>query len=59
MGYVSISKADGSQTVDLEKDPLVAAGVTGKLISGVRTVQYQLIILNFVNLVSPSFVSDC
>jgi DNA invertase Pin-like site-specific DNA recombinase len=30
IGYMRVSKADGSQTVDLQKDALVAAGVTKK-----------------------------
>ncbi len=32
IGYMRVSKADGSQTVDLQKDALVAAGVTKKRI---------------------------
>lgn len=30
IGYMRVSKADGSQTVDLQKDALLAAGVTKK-----------------------------
>lgn len=28
IGYMRVSKADGSQTLDLQKDALIAAGVT-------------------------------
>ena len=27
VGYMRVSKADGSQTVELQRDPLLAAGV--------------------------------
>ncbi len=32
LGYMRVSKADGSQTVDLQRDALLAAGIEGDLL---------------------------
>jgi DNA invertase Pin-like site-specific DNA recombinase len=33
IGYMRVSKSDGSQTLDLQKDALIAAGIDEKRIS--------------------------
>jgi hypothetical protein len=38
LGYARVSKADGSQVLDLQRDALLAAGVSPENLQGDRTI---------------------
>ena len=47
LGYMRVSKADGSQALDLQRDALLAAGVRPHHLYGVHTTFLQKLSLTY------------